>query len=358
MILILAACIPVVKESVPSTDPPDDSDAAETYSLYLATTDYQVGSLAVYDVARDGMSDSVLLTAADNAVSASGDTLFVLGRSSEDTVRLYGDDLTAPTAEFSTGSATNPQSATLCNDTVVVALYGTDYLGLYKKDGSAAGTVDLSAFDRGGAGPKPFNLYVAPDGFLYVSLNHLDTSFRADGPGQILKVDCGSWTVAQSWDTTPDASFTVDPLHPERLVISGGNYFKADYSAPDLDGWLQTLDTSTGTLSDPLLTEADLGKNIGFVSLQDDGSMVVVTNDGYAWTVQCRAADGTWTTALSGNLYVAGGMEGPDGRIWMDLRPGFGDGTAVEGLVSVDPVACHVDAPRTTALPPSGLAWR
>lgn len=359
MIFLLLACIPSVKESGTTPEPTSTSKTTpESYTLFMATTDYQVGALASYDVAHKQLSDSLLLTSSDNSVATDGDLLFVMGRSSEDTVRVYGEDLSVPSAEFSTGSATNPQDVAVCGENLVVALYETDYLGVYDLSGSQTGTVDLSAFSDADGGPEPSELMRGPDGFLYVALNHLDSSFRADGPGELLKIDCESWSVVDSWETTPNASFSVDPRHPERLVITGGNYFNDDFSGPDLDGWLQTFDINSGSLSEPLLTEAEYGKNIGFVSLQEDGSMVVVGDDGYAWTVSCLTTDGSQNIALEGNIFVSGGLVGPDGQLWLSLRPGFGEGATMEGLVSLDPVSCHADKPRVTALPPGSMAWR
>ena len=120
----------------------------------------------------------------------------------------------------------------------------------------------------------------------------------------------------------------------------------------------RSFDLTTGTLSEPLLTEADFGKNIGFVSMEEDGSMVVVGDDGYAWTIACVAPDGTQKIALEGNVFVSGGLVGPDGQVWLSLRPGFGEGSTTEGLAHLDVASCHLDTPRKTALPPGSIAWR
>ena len=356
-LLFFLGCVPQVQDST-KTPGGDDSGPASGAQLAIATTDYQTGALALWDNGTKVLSDSVLLTSSDNAVASASRKLFVLGRSSENTVRMYGDDLNIPEAEFSTGDASNPQDVALCGDRMVVALYETDYLGLYTLSGQPSGQVDLSAWDDGDGGPEADDLYLSPEGYLYVSLNSLNASYRADTTGRLLKVDCTSGEVVGDWEVSPNASIYPDVRHPGSFLIGGGNYFAEGSAQMELDGWVQSFQTATDTLSEPLLTEEEYGANLGFVSMEDDGSHVVISDDGYQWDLSCVATDGTRTRALGGNLYVSDATFGPDGLLWLAVRPGFGSGSTTEGVIAVDPATCHAASPLVTALPPSSLAWR
>ncbi|HNC98341.1 MAG TPA: hypothetical protein PLA94_08460 [Myxococcota bacterium] len=358
-LLLLLACVPHVQDSDSTKTPDgDDSGPASGAQLAIATTDYQTGALALWDSGTGVLSDSVLLTSSDNAVAAADGKLFVMGRSSENTVRMYGDDLDQPEAEFSTGDATNPQDVALCGDHIVVALYETNYLGLYSLSGQPAGQVDLSAWGDGDGGPEADDLYLSPEGYLYVSLNRLNATYRAEGNGRLLKVDCSSGEVVDDWEVSPNASIYPDARHPGSFLIGGGNYFAEGSAQMELDGWVQSFTTATDTLSEPLLTEEDFGANLGFVSNEDDGSRVVISDNGYQWELSCVAADGTRTPALEGNIYLSSAIFGPDGRLWLAARPGFGEGSSTEGVIAFDPATCHAGEPLVTALPPSSLAWR
>ncbi len=359
ILLSFLACIPKVPDSDSTKTPTeDDSGPVAGAQLAIATTDYQTGALALWDDGTGQLSDSVLLTSADNAVAAADGKLFVLGRSSENTVRMYGDDLGSPEAEFSTGDATNPQDVVFCGDRVVVALYEANYLTLYSLSGQPAGQVDLSPWDDGDGEPEADDLYLSPEGFLYVSLNRLNASYRAESLGRLLKVDCSSWEVIADWEVSPNASIYPDSRHPGQFLIGGGNYFGEGSAQVELDGWVQSFTTATDTLSEPLLREEDYGANLGFVSSEEDGSRVVISDDGYQWDVSCVATDGTRSQSLGGNLYVSDATFGPDGLLWLAIRPGFGTGSSTEGVVALDPATCHAAEPLVTALPPSSLAWR
>lgn len=356
MMLILLACVPHVADSSEDSKTSNTEPPIAGQTLFIATTDYSVGMLASLDLATDTLSDGLLATGGDPALSKGDDWLFLMERSTENTLRAYGSDLSAPVLEFATGDGSNPQEAVLCGEKIFVSLYEENFLAIYDQTGQSTGQVDLSAFDDGDGEPEASKLYVAPDGFLYVGMNHLDENYRAVGAGGIAKVDCETGMVLQSWEGPPNLHFNVDPIEPEVLHLAGGNYFLPDWSGPDLDGFYQRLDTRTGSLSEPLLTEADWGANLGFVVEREETTWVI-SDDGYAWEVWCVASDGTPTLALDGNLFVADTLMTED-TLYLAVRPGFGTGSAVSGIIPLDLATCHAGDAFSTALPPSSLALR
>lgn len=339
-----------------------DDTAAAVAALYVGTSDYEVGALASVSVveggalAEEAVRDAILTLPADHALAAGGGRLFVMGRSSENTVRAYGEDLLVPEAEFSTGDGSNPQDVAVCGGAWVVALYGAAELALYNEQGARIGSVDLAAWTDADGSPEASGLYAAPDGALYVTLNQLGADFRSlDGSGTLLKVDCTSWTVTGEWEVSPNASMVTDPLDPESLIILGGNYFLPDFSGPELDGAVYRFDTRSGTLSAPLRTEAEEGANIGLYVERGDARLVV-TDDGYTWTIRCTGPEGDRT--IEGDMFVSDALLDPEGRAWLAVRPGFGGGEPVSGLYRIDLSGCGVEGPIQTSLPPGALAWR
>ena len=364
-LLALGACVPTAKDSLPDESATGDTGTGLTddtgggpasTTLYVGTTDYEVGALASVNLDDGALSDGLITIPPDHAIASSGGKLFVMGRSSENTVRVYGEDLLVPEAEFATGDATNPQDATICGGSYVVALYAAAELAVYSTTGARTGSVDLSAWADEDGSPEASGLYAAPDGFLYVTLNQLGSDYRsADGSGTLLKVDCSDWTVAGSWDVSPNASLIADPLEPDVLTILGGNYYLPDYSGPELDGAVYRFDTRIGALSEALYTEADVGANIGFFAARGESGLLV-TDDGYTWAIRCTTPDASIT--LDGNMFVAGALLTPDGQVWMSVRPGFGAGDPVSGLYRIDMSDCSMDGSIQTSLPPGALAWR
>lgn len=354
---MLLACDP----SVPSNA--DDSGVAgeNGFTFLVGTTDYASGVLSRIDVGDSTSVIDLMPVAADVAVEVQGDDTFVLGRSSENTVRMYaGLELDAPLIEVSTGDGTNPQDVGRCGDTLVVSLLAEDHLALYDAGaGADAGTIDLSAWDDGDGSPEADGILPGPDGDLYVALGRLDTSTdwtSADGTGAILRVDCETLTVAEEWETGPNPGLSPFPGDDSRMVLRTGDYFDADWNMK-LDGALAAFDPAAGTIEE-LVTEAAYGRNLGAL-VGDAEHAMLVTDDGYSWNIACVDL-ATWevTETDAVDSFLSDGAWGPDGKAWMVYRPGFADNGApqVSGLVAWDPATCTAADPVVTTLPPSSLA--
>jgi hypothetical protein len=368
MITLLFACVPEVKESADSSSSTDDSSQdsepiPDSYQLLIGTTDYSTGVLASLEWPDGSLKDGITALSSDNAVSTSGELGFVLGRSSENTVRVYEADLSTPIAEFSTGDASNPQDAVACNGSYLVSLYNESGLGVYSTDGIRSGTVDLSAFEDDSGTPEPSGMYLAPNGFVYVAMNRLSTDYRAYVPGILAKVDCTSWSVVDSLEVVSNTRILPDPLEPNILYLTGGNYYTPDYSGPELDGGVWRFDTATGSLEEnALATEAAVGKNIGIylprVSGDPASGALMVQDDGYQWSIVCTEASGDSSTILDGNMFISSAAAAEDGALWLAARPGFGAGTSREGVLRLDRTTCTITDQYQLALPPGSLAIR
>ncbi len=374
---LLAACDPKVGDDTgPSADTDTDTDADSdtdtdadsdtdtdvdvNFTLVGTTTDYTTGALVT--ISSEGvLTDSVIPVSGDSAVRAFGSRTYVLNRSAESTVQRFDDlDFSAPAVEFSTGDGSNPHDVAECGGSLVVSLFAGDALMVVDPaTGLQTGSVDLSAFDDGDGSPEPDSMFVAPNGFLYVALNQLAYYVSADGSGTLAKVDCSTWQVVDSWDVGPDPMLQPDPTSPDGLILTGGDYFNADYSAPALDGGLWLFDTASDALTGPFLTEVDLGANLGGVVGSEDGHLVTTINDGYVWSLVCLdRTDWSMVEVDLGNAYIGAMTSAPDGSVWAAVGYGYassGAGPSV-GFTPVDPVGCVPGTAIPTALGPSSIA--
>lgn len=346
-------------------DTGDDTSAPPPHwQLVVATTDYTTGALATID--EDGtVHDSLIPISADAAIVADRDTVYVLNRSSENTVVVYEHgDFTTPTAEFSTGDGSNPTGITRCGANLFVSRYLYGDIGVYDAvTGLAVGSVDLSAFDDGDGSAEPDSIYTAPNGSVYVSLNQIDYggSYNSvDGSGTLVQLDCDNMTVLASWDVGPNPHFEFDPGNPAMLYLNGGNYFNADYSGPELDGGVYTFDTNTNTLVGPHLTEAAVSYNIGSVVSSGLRRGFTTLDNASVWTPACLNLD-TWAYLAvdAGNVYIGSHVATPDGTVWAAQGRGYGSGApGAVGIVPYDTATCVAGTGLRTALPPASLAVR
>jgi len=290
--------------------------------------------------------------------------VFLLDRSSENTVRLYAaGDWSAPLVEFSTGDSTNPQDAGLCGDVIVVSTLATDSLGLWDAGtGLARGSIDLSAWSDADGSPEADAILRGLDGDLFVTLNQLDTSSypwtSADGTGTVLRISCDTLEVVGEWTTGPNPGLMPHPVEPGKYLLRTGDYYNADYTAK-LDGAVYTFDPAAETISAPHLTEEAFGYNIGTIAGGAAGKAILVGDNAYSWGVYCLDLT-TWATTATDvvDSFIGDAVTTPDGKVWVSYRAGYaGNGDpVVEGLVAWDPATCTSSAPVATAFPPYSLA--
>lgn len=380
LLLALAACEPSAKDTADTsgdtgdtaTDTADTEDTADTSdtadtgepapeaTAVLTTSDYVSGSMATVKVGGTTVTEDVFPAGSDAVVVAEGARLFVLTRSTEDTVAVFDDlDFSAPTVEFSTGDASNPQSVATCGGNLFVTLYAKDWIGVYEPaGGQQVGSVDLSAYSDDDGTPEASTMVLGADGYLYVALEQLDylsTYASLDGSGTLVKVDCTAMEVVDSWDVGPNPRVTQGA--GDTLIVYGGDYYLPDWSGPALDGGLWIFDTATGTLSDALVTEADLGANIGNVAVSGDAAFFTL-DDGLTWESWCLdLGDGTPTLAGEPLAYVTGARTAPDGTVWALQRADFAGNASEIGTVVYDVGTCAATTTFTTTLPPYSLAF-
>lgn len=347
-----------------SADTQDTSDTnAETeYSVAVSTTDYSAGALAV--VGPDGtLTDSVLSIGRDIALRREGDTLYILDRTTENTIRVYENaTFTAPALEFSTGDASNPHDIVTCGGAYFVSLYHDGEIGVYStSDGSRIGTVNLDEYADDDGSSEPDGMFLAPNGYLYVALNNYDYTYSASYDGWLVKVDCSTKAVVADWQITTNPRLMPYPGSASKVLIATGNYFDPITYEPVYDGYLYSFDTETDTQSFPLLAEQPQSLNIGSIAGTAEAA-VVIMDDGSNWYPKCSVPnDSGWTLTAptnfpAGSTFITAAEVSPDGLVWVAGSPGWGGETSTSGLWTIDPVTCSVVDTYTTALPASSVA--
>ena len=383
-LLLLLACDPkvavddtsAVSDSDTDTDADTDTDTdgdtdTDTdpppvdWHVLLSTTDYTTGALSRIE-ADGSLTDGFLGISSDTAVRTDHGHVYLLQRSSENTVSMYRPGAyDAPEVEFSTGDGSNPTGAALCGSKILVSRQITGDIGAYDPTtGFAVGAIDLSAWADDDGSAEPDAIFVAPNGAAYVTLLQLDyinTYASADGAGTLLKIDCGSLAVVDEWEVGPNPNLTPDAVDPAAFYLSGGDYYLPDYSGPELDGGVWHFDTATDTYSDQLVSEETLGKNIGGIYARADGYGLTTLDDGYRWSIGCiNLTDWTITSVDVGNVFVPSVTGDPEGGVWVAQAGGF-DYTDTDtsddqiGVTRWDAAECASGISVTTALQPSSL---
>ncbi len=354
--LFLIGCVSGVAVDDDSASPiPEDL-------IFVVTTDYTDTTMGTVDPEGHRVTDGLLtLAAGDVVATVSGGDLYLLARRGLDHVTRYpGSDLSAPPAfQVSTGPNSNPHDLTTCGDRVFVSLYDAGELVILDRStGGPLGSVDLTAHadsDPNG-NPEPGRLLTAEDR-VFVALERFirgsDVWQPSPDGGRVLGIDCLSGSIVAEWTTGPSPSLGRGP--DGTLVVRTGTFFQ-------LDGRIEILDPIDGS-SRPWATEAELGGDVVGWTLAGEILVVAI----YDFTadrhhVQCRSVDGAELLGSYGPLesVISDVAFGPDGAVWLAMRPSWTNPATPGGVLLLDPTTCAArtepDAWLSWALPPYDLA--
>jgi len=175
-------------------------------NLVLTTVamDYSVGALATFDTETETVTENISSISGDPVIIMDGGWLWQLNRYQYDTLRKYNpDNLQVPVGEVSLApeiGSSNPHDVAVCGDSLVVSLYGQDYLALLDPDTlETIGTIDISEWADEDGIPEASSMVVVDDQ-LYVGLQRLDRN-AAFAPQEsiILQIDCETYSVNETW---------------------------------------------------------------------------------------------------------------------------------------------------------------
>ncbi len=264
-----------------------DTSHPNTANLIMTTVamDYSVGALASFDTDSDTLTENISSVSGDPVVVSDGGWIWQLNRYQYDTIRKYDpSNLQVPLAEVSLApdvGSSNPHDVAICGTSLVVSLYGQDYLALLDPNTLAlTGQIDIGSFADDDGIPEASSMVRVEDSLL-VGLQRLNRSagFTPE-TSTILVIDCNTHTVTDSvftgqnihlfeWgdtvayvtESTTDTSSTVyvfedeawQAVHtsPERIssIDYGDNtLFYSTLSADQLSYQLHCLDLESDTL--------------------------------------------------------------------------------------------------------------
>jgi len=181
--------------------------------------------------------------------------------------------------QFSVGSTTDNAQDICCvaeNKCYVPRLQAADlWIVNPGADEELLGTVDLGDFAEDGL-PNPDACQVT-DGQLLVALANLDDAdpfLTALDPGSLVVIDTETDTVSAVHDTTwhnPATGFVAEPNHTTVLLGEAGAWGV-------LDGGWERIDLARGEPQGPVVTEKDLGGDVGRLAVCSSGEAYAIVN--------------------------------------------------------------------------------
>jgi hypothetical protein len=251
---------------------------------FVATTDYTTGSYSTINL-RDLTADvdlpsQVGIIESDSLAVYYNNKVYVINRFGFDNITVLDTaDLSTAVAQFSTGNGTNPQDMAFVSDTkAYVSLYGANDLLIVDPTAppgaEITGTIDLSGFLDGDAdGFVEASPMVIVGTTLFVALQRLD-NFAVVRDGILAVIDTTTDTLIDVDLGTPGTQGIVltgrNPIYMDydgalgRIVVSEvGNYFD------QTDGGIETVDPWTFVAEGLIISENDLGSDVGDVVIVD-----------------------------------------------------------------------------------------
>lgn len=327
--------------------------------VVVVTTDYISGGVTALQNDGNTVSLDLLSIWPDNWVAAHGEFVYILERFGADNIIKLPANNIGPSAvvyQYSVGNGSNPQEMVFVSDRKAYvsrlnkpALWIVDP-GAASEAAFKLGEVDLSAYADGDGLPEASPMAVV-DGKLYVGCQRLDQN--------------GGWTPLDARlvviDTATDQiikAIVLERGNPHAMAAHAGKlYVTCEGDALDpTDGGIEVVDIATDSYEGVLVSESDLGGNVGGLAIRSDAKAYVVAG-GYDESWVARYAvypfdplSGQVGSPLAGATAAAEVALGGNGVLYVADRsadqPGIYTYDASDNLIS---------GPISTGLPPNAL---
>ena len=324
-------------------DSADDDDATEESStaVVLYGSFGSDATLATVDLASGEVTDDVLgLLGSDWTVSSADGSIWLIGRTGNDTVRRYDDlDFSAPVLEFSSAAGTNPQGVAVCGDRIFVPRYDATADGTAGADvgmfdlatGGPLGRVDLSPYEEGTDGSAEPHKPVQVGDSVYVALQRLDRDnfWTPDALGKVVEISCADGSVSRSFDVGANPFVTRGAEGSLQVKTDGG---------------IQRIALADGQVS-TVVDEAALpaGSDVVDAVAGDGWGVSAVEVDWFQNHIRCADAAGAESGTMAAvDLRSWGLRVDPDGLVWALWVDHWAtpDDIEVGGLSIQDPSDC------------------
>jgi len=235
--------------------------------VIVATTDYQVGALALVGEEVDRISDRLVPAGGDPQVVVQDCDTWLLERSSTDAIRHYasGGDLSTPSWEIALDPGANAHDVALWSGELYVTQYGKSELSVRDPStGLETRAIDLSGEADDDGIPEMSSMAIW-DGRLFVALQRLDRNADWVSRGGRI-VEIGPQGVIGRWDVGPSPEIEEDA---GGLLLKTGLWF-------EIDGQVSIWTPDNETI---LVTEEDAGGDIASVVHQNGLIAFVVAEE-------------------------------------------------------------------------------
>lgn len=210
------------------TLPPNDLVALGDSVLVISETDYKDGSMSRLNLKTGRWEPSYLAIASDNALTSSGDDVFLMERTLGAVTGFRNGTLAEGNVflNFQTGAKANPYQTAVYGKTAFVTRYGRASLLVLeadKKDGGTADSIDLSDFVadslKGTPGAVPhMDAAVVYGKRLFVTVQRL-TGWNAKDTSKVVVIDVESRKVT--------GSISLKRKNPTSVSVRGKHLFVA-----------------------------------------------------------------------------------------------------------------------------------
>lgn len=326
--------------------------------LALSLSDFQVGALAF--LGDDGVSEPILATTGDALVRSGPSGLYVVERGAADVVSAFDpEDPGCPRWQTALPPGTNAHDLLELDGTLWLPSYDSPVLlGLDAVTGALVHELDLSDQAESEDGLPELDRVFAAGGQLWVVAQRLvrDGSTWTADEGRLLRIDPAGPSLV-GWHPL-GANPRVRSIDERSLAVASGLLARGpnDPLAAErlVDGALRTFDLESGTLSEALVTEVELGGDLGSVVVHPEGWVLLVVAADASSSVVCLD-DGARTPGPSGAEWLVDGVVDGE-QVMLVARQGLRDGVlTTPGLLPVDPRSCTSSGLLPTPLPPYDL---
>ena len=331
----------------------------------VATTDFSTGSISTVDTETQATSTDLLLIHGDAKVRAHGDRVYVINRLGQDNIIVLSkEDLATPITQYSTGSGSNPHEiAVQSDDKAYVTLYERDYLLIINPaTGDSLGSIKLTEFADADGLPEASQLVLFDD-HLFVAIQRLnrDAFFAPADYSLVAVIDTSTDSLVDiDSDKEGTQGIQLSTAQPFGHTQRGPKWILACVASFGAqDGGIEVVDLSTFQTEGLMLSETELGGDVGPLTMwSDNEGYIVMTDENFANSVRPFSLDGTVGDMLpdhSGGYTPAISVLGSN--LYVLDRGTFSDPSSA-GVKIYDRSSNTLTAgPISTGLPPSDIAF-
>ena len=332
--------------------------------LFVVTTNFETGSTAFLAAGAEEAEVNLLTIHGDAVARFQRGKIYVINRLGQDNILVLDpDDLRQPELQFSVGNGSNPYDIELVSESkaYVTRLARTELLIVDPRNGTELGTIDLAPFGDEDGFPEMAEMAIVGSR-LYVACQLLNTSTFTPAPrGLIVVVDIETdQIIDMDSDTDGVQGWTLAAGNPLSVVALENRLFISETAAfLDADGGIEVIDLATGTSRGLVVTEGDLGGDVGDLDLvSPTRGYAVVSDASFAnHVVPFDLATGAVGEPLAGHSTGFIPSIAVDGSRLVVADTGTFDGRSPAGLLIYDvSTNALIAGPISTGLPPSDIA--